>query len=205
MLKLFTTISLLVICTAAFAQSENEPLFVEKAKKRHPLLPDYAKVQFAGSMGMFSAGVGYHLFKEKFELDLMAGFLPQAYSRDELQVITLRVSSRIWQLRSMGDWTITPLTAGLFVTYTHGGKFSSALPRHYPDGYYWWSEAVRPNIFIGGRVTKRFTNNESLPKLTFYYEIGTNELKLVSYALNTETLSPFQILHAGVGVKLHFE
>lgn len=206
--KLLLLLSFVLSAQMLMAQWENDSLFEvtpEIAKRRNTLLPDYFKVQFAGSMGMLSAGAGYHFFKQKLEVDVMGGFVPQAYSRDELQVLTLRASFRIWQLRPRELWTITPLTAGVFVTYTFGGKFSSKLPAHYPDGYYWWNEAIRPNIFIGGRVTRQLPDSKSIPAVSFYYEVGTNELKAVSYALNTRALSVWQILHAGVGVKIHLE
>jgi hypothetical protein len=40
-----------------------------------------------------------------------------------------------------------------------------------------------------------------LPQAELYYEIGTNELKLVSYVQNHRSLRFYDILHLGLGIK----
>lgn len=177
-------------------------LFAQRSLDRKWYVPDHAKAQFAGSMGMASAGVGYSLFRNRADLDVYAGFLPERYSSDELFIFTLKYTQLVVKPVAVNyRISFTPLTAGIYVTYSKGEKFTTKLPNHYPMGYYWWSETIRPNIFIGGNVAYKTKADKSI---SVYYELGTNELKAVSYALNTEYLSPWDILHLGLGIKFAF-
>ncbi len=165
-------------------------------------VPDHATVQYAGSMGMFSAGVGYANRQDRSHIDLFMGFVPQKYSYNGLGVATIKFTQFVWRSREIDNrWSYTPLTAGVFLTYTFGKHFQ--WPEHYPSGYYWWSESLRPNIFLGGNL-RYARDSKSVKRLALYYEIGTNELKLTSYLLNTSALSFWGVLHAGVGIKASF-
>jgi hypothetical protein len=174
-------------------------------QNKHWYAPDYVKVQFAGSMGIFSGGAGYAIFNNKTDLDVYAGYLPHKFSGDELFILTLKITQPLWRIKKMGDWTITPLTTGIYVTYTFGERFSTDLPEWYPSGYYWWKESLRPNIFIGGNAMYKVKNHNLFSSIGFYYDLGTNDLKLVSYAQNTHYLTVWDILHIGIGVKAVFK
>jgi hypothetical protein len=178
------------------------PLIAQQ-KKSHWLKPDHAVVQFAGSMGMYSAGIGYASRNNKVYLDFLMGHVPKEYSYNQLGIATVKFTKTIWQSNVLkNQCTFTPLTGGVFITYTFGKNFN--WPDHYPDGYYWWSESLRPNIFLGGMIARSFEADKTLKRLTFFYEVGTNDLKLTSYYLNPKTVSPFQILHGGLGLRLSF-
>ena len=41
------------------------------------LIPRYSKIQFAGSMGMFSFGIGWDYYRHHWETDLLFGFVPK--------------------------------------------------------------------------------------------------------------------------------
>ncbi|MBT1706076.1 hypothetical protein [Chryseosolibacter indicus] len=168
-------------------------------------VPDFAAVQYAGSIGFFSIGAGYDLFKEKANVDLLFGYVPPAYAGDgAIRTMTLKFTGEVIRLQPNPTTLIHPLTIGTYFNYTFGHEYSSDLPAWYPNGYYWWSEAVRVNVFIGGNV--RFITNrlQQGSKVTAYYEIGTNEIKLASYTQNVHALNIWSILHAGIGVRYHF-
>lgn len=168
--------------------------------KRHHkwYIPDSFVLQYAGSIGFLSAGGGYDIFHKKASVDLLFGYLPGTIGGHDLETITLKFTASPWKIRA-GKTTIYPFSTGTYFTYTMGGRYSSDLPSWYPDGYYWWSEAVRANIFIGGKVRHKIHDSV----WEGYYEIGTNELKLVSYAQNTGYLTVWDILHAGVGMRFY--
>jgi hypothetical protein len=169
--------------------------------KRHYkwYIPDSFVLQYAGSIGFLSAGGGYDIFHKKASVDILFGYLPGTIGGHDLQTLTLKFTASPWKIRAGKATTIYPFSTGTYFTYTMGGRYSSDLPSWYPDGYYWWSEAVRANIFIGGKVRHKVRDSV----WEGYYEIGTNELKLVSYAQNTGYLTVWDILHAGVGVRFY--
>lgn len=169
--------------------------------KRHPkwYIPDSFVLQYAGSIGFLSAGGGYDILHKKASVDILFGYLPGTIGGHDLETITLKFTASPWKIRTGKTTIVYPFTTGTYFSYTMGGRYSSDLPSWYPDGYYWWSEAVRANIFIGGKVRHKVRDSV----WEGYYEIGTNELKLVSYVQNTGYLTIWDILHAGVGIRFY--
>jgi hypothetical protein len=168
-------------------------------------VPDVAVAQYAGSIGFVSVGAGYSVFHDKAYVDLLFGYvLPSQAGGESLETLTLKFTAAPWktQLDERTEWR--PLTIGTFFNYTMGRQYSSDLPGWYPSGYYWWSEAVRVNIFIGGNISRTTPRWKRVKRAALYYELGTNEIKFVSYVQNTGYLNIWQILHAGIGVRAHF-
>lgn len=189
---------LLFFSKATFAQHDELPVVKW-------YVPDFVTAQYAGSIGVVSAGVGYEILKHKANADLLFGYVPSSLAGERpLRTVTLKFTAEPTKIRLSKRTDIHPLTIGTYFSYTFGREFSSDLPSWYPTGYYWWSEAVRVNLFIGGNVRMASNRIKSGSRITAYYEIGTNEIKLVSYAQNKSALNIWSILHAGIGVKYHF-
>lgn len=163
--------------------------------------PDNIVLQHAGSIGFVSLGAGYSILNNKANIDLLFGYVPRFTASRPLETATLKFTAYPWRVQLSKDVTWHPVTTGVYFCYTFGSEFKSKLPAWYPDGYYWWSEAVRANIFLGGALTTSLRNTER--KLGAYYEVGTNELKLVSYAQNRNSLRVIHILHVGIGLRYH--
>lgn len=169
-------------------------------------LPDILTSQYAGSIGLISVGAGYEVIKRKANVELLVGYLPSFTGSKSMQTLTLKFTARPVLWRPNNELIIEPMTMGIYFCYTPGREYSSDLPSWYPDGYYWWSEAVRVNIFIGGSVVVSLGQaTEKGRRLSGYYEIGTNEIKLVSYVQNKDALSIWNILHASLGVRYFFD
>lgn len=164
-------------------------------------VPDFLTAQYAGSIGFVSGGAGYEIFRRKAGLELLVGVVPGFIDSEPLETITLKFTGSIINVKLNDRVTLMPLTAGLYFCYTPGIEYSSDLPAWYPKGYYWWSEAVRANIFVGGNLSVITRRLGKPRKIQGYYEIGTNEIKLVSYVQNSDALTVWQILHAGIGVR----
>jgi hypothetical protein len=171
-------------------------------KFRNALLPDHIVFQYAGSIGFMSAGGGYSIFKNKAGLDLLYGYVPKFTGSKPIHSLTLKFTANPWKVSVNEKINWYPLTTGVYFCYTFGSEYTSKLPAWYPDGYYWWSEAIRANLFIGGAVSASVGQDGR--RLSGYYEVGTNELKLASYAQNRAGLKLTDILHLGVGMKYHF-
>ncbi|HEY5824064.1 MAG TPA: hypothetical protein VIT44_06860 [Cyclobacteriaceae bacterium] len=168
-------------------------------------VPDHVVVQYAGSIGFISGGAGYDLFKTKnANLDFLFGHVPRFTGSKAINSITLKFNALPIRVVINERTTLYPLTAGAYICYTPGNAYTSRLPSWYPDGYYWWSEAIRANLFIGGSVNFSLQGMKEKSRLTAYYELGTNEIKLVSYVQNLHELSIWNIVHGGFGFRYHF-
>lgn len=88
------------------------------------LLPTHVKVQYAGGMGVVSAGYGWDYGRKcRWETDLMIGLLPGAYADKTHTTFTLRQNYIPWSIRCCEQFAIEPFTCGLYMTLISGEKF----------------------------------------------------------------------------------
>lgn len=198
MRKILLSILLLAGC-AANAQ-EQQP--VEKTRKWY--MPDHLKMQFAGNVGFLSGGPGYISRNKTLETDLLFGFLPQKYGGDALVSITLKTTYSPWRIPLKNTAYINPFSMGIWLSYTFGAQFDTSWPSYYPAGYYWWATAMRPGIYIGGKAGKQITMNNKKRGLEAYYELGSYDLKMITYVQNVGTVKLSDIFSLALGVKLAF-
>lgn len=172
------------------------------------LIPKSALSQYAGSIGFFSAGVGYELFKnERGSLDFMYGFVPKNRG-GRLHIATVKFAYRPFEVR-LNDWAkLYPVNPGAFLSYHFGPRFDFQWDKDtYEKGYYWWSTALRPHISLGTEVkidTRKVAPALKIKSLSVYSEFNTNELYLVSYYQNAGTLSVTDIFKLGFGLRVAF-
>lgn len=161
------------------------------------LIPNQAVLQYAGSIGFLSAGIGWHYGKnDHWESEFLVGFLPKFKSDEVSSTFTLKERYVPWHCRVHRRWTIEPLTAGVFFNFIGGEDFWRRQPSRYPKSYYWFSTKVRTNIFLGQRLRFSIPRNHRLlhQAVSVYYEISTCDLYLASKFTNkdfpwSETLS----------------
>jgi hypothetical protein len=188
-------------------------IFTSSAQEIQPAphkwyVPKSATVQYAGSIGYFSAGIGYHLNKSgKSTLDFMYGYVPVAKGGD-LSIITGKFAWRPFKI-NLTDWAVLhPINPGAFLSYHAGSNFDSKWDdNEYPKGYYWWSTAFRPHISFSTEVkvnTKKLFPALKLKSITLYSEANTNELYAISYFQNKRDLNLDKIFKLGLGAKVHF-
>lgn len=166
------------------------------------LKPKNAKVQYAGGMGFLSLGAGWEYGnRNQWNSDFFVGFLPKQFS-DELHfTFTIKQTYTPWSMRFC-DWlSYEPLTCGLYFTTISGEDFWQREPCKYPNRYYNFSSKLRTSIFLGQSITfyqKRFS---WMRNISFFYEIGTNELYIISKATN-KTVRMGDILRLSFGLKM---
>lgn len=172
------------------------------------LIPETAMLQRAGSIGYNSFGIGYNLFgNKKGSLDLAWGYVPKSKGgRQDIFAAKFAYRPLGIQLKNIG--VLHPLNPGLFVTHHPGGKFHTLLDKEqYPDGYYWWSSAVRFHISAGTELkinTPKRLAKTGVDQIALYGEFNTNELYFVSWFKNRDKLPFGDIWKLGFGVKAYF-
>ena len=175
----------------------------EKIRKKWAnLIPRQNKLQFAGSMGMFSASVGwYYGKKNQWETDFFLGFIPKMDNQDGHVTITFKETYTPWKIQINERFTYEPLTTGLYINKIFGEYFWSKLPEKYPEGYYFWAVNTRFNVFAGQAITFKLNKTALYGKeLSFYYEVSTNDLYVIS-AIGNKTVSLKDIVSLSLGIR----
>jgi hypothetical protein len=168
------------------------------------VLPDFAVMQYAGSIGYFSGGFGYNVFKSKARFSMHYGYIPLNRG-GELQVVAAKLifipaSITVWNRVKMN-----PVDVGIMGSYHYGDKMEARWPEGvYPKGYYWWYPALRAHLLMESSVTYEFKKGQRFTSVTGYVEWNTNELYFVSFVQNLRAVRLEDIVKVGTGVRLRF-
>ncbi len=197
-----TLLIMVFISCAVSAQSTYEKRVEGYTSRWNALIPRYTKVQFAGSMGMFSAGVGWNYGKNHWESDLLLGFVPRNADRHAMATLTLKQNYLPWSIPLHENILFEPLSCGLYVNTLLDRDFWMTNPERYPKGYYSFSTRVRIHVFMGERITfklnpKKFHNKS----ITLFYELSSCDLYLIT-AVTNRYLKPSDYLSLSFGVKV---
>ena len=116
--------------------------------------------------------------------------------------MTLKQNYIPWSIWLGKDFSLEPLTTGIYFNTVFSDDFWTSEPERYPRGYYGFSTRIRTHIFLGQRV--RFDVPEKYRKfsksITAFYEISTCDLYVVS-AFNNSYLKPDDYLRLSFGLK----
>ncbi len=165
------------------------------------LIPRYTKVQFAGSMGMISAGVGWNYGRDHWETDVLLGLVPRYADRHAMVTMTLKQNYIPWRVTLNEKFFFEPLTCGLYMNTLFDDDFWVKNPDKYPNGYYTFSTRVRLHMFVGERITFQLNKKKAPRKsITLFYELSTCDLYLIS-AVSNSYLKPSDYLSLSFGVK----
>ena len=170
------------------------------------LIPKYTKAQFAGGMGLISVGPGWEYGKNRqWETDLLFGIIPKHSSKKARVTMTLKQNFTLWNLPLKGNFSVDPLSTGIYVNTVFGGEFWNRNPDKYPKGYYWFSTRMRIHAFVGQRL--RFTIPSERRRystyITAFYELSTCDLYIIQ-AVRNSYLKPKDYLRLSFGLKFNF-
>jgi hypothetical protein len=201
MKKLFLLIitSLVFISAPTFAQDSHT-----SNTNRKWWYPDHMVVQFAGNIGLVSAGPGYSFLNDKMNADFMYGIVPSFESNTSIHLLTAKLSYNPINIKLSENYMFEPLKIGSGISYSIGRQFYTTWPKQYPDSYYWWASSLRLTPFIGSTISRKIRNeNTAIKRLELYGEVGTTDLDIVS-KLDNKSLSYGDILNIAIGTKLVF-
>jgi len=168
------------------------------------LMPSYWKLQYAGSMGFVSLGLGWEYGKHRqWETDVLFGYIPRRGSIESHQTFTLKENYIPWRCCVFsGKMRLEPLETGIYASRIFGDEFWYKSPNRYPTGYYSLATNLRFNIFLGQRI--RFSIDRKKVRLvTFFYEVSTNDLYLIDKFTN-RCVEIRDIISLSFGLKYNF-
>ncbi len=151
------------------------------------IIPNQFTLQYAGSIGAASVGIGWHYGRARhWETEMLVGFVPRYHARHAHYTFTLKERYVPWHCRLSSRWTLQPLTAGLFFNTISGGEFWRREPDKYPKRYYGFSSKIRTNVFLGQRIRYAVPSRRRVfhSAISAYYELSSCDLYIVSKATN---------------------
>ncbi|MFO7999920.1 MAG: hypothetical protein R6U46_01655 [Marinilabilia sp.] len=162
--------------------------------------PDHAKLQFAGSTGFISAGVGYK-FWDFYEPTLILGLLSENLGGSDVNVQTLSVKNSFNLTKQPWLKHFRP-RAGLLVNWGITKKTFLKLPPHCPDRYYFQNK-IHIAPFWGGEWHIPFETNH-MNGAGLYFEFSALDAYLLE-AIRTDYVSITDIWSLGLGITFYFK
>lgn len=172
--------------------------------KRPWYLPDHFVIQYAGNIGLLSAGPGYSYLRDKVNTEILNGITPGFESSSSIHSFTGKTSYHPFSIKLKKDYQFEPLKIGTGISYSLGPQFHTTWPGRYPADYYWWTTSFRITPFVGSTISRSVGNeNTAIKRVELYYEVGTHDLHIVSY-MDNKSLDLWKILNLAIGTKLVF-
>lgn len=172
----------------------------------YKLMPDMTVLQFAGNIGMLSAGVGWDYGKvNQWETHVMIGFLPHRYNSGSYWTFTVSQKYLPWRIELNENFSIKPLSVSLSVNSILHGDFWMSEPERYPKGYYGFASRMRFILGIGQRINFHIPESRRWMsrQLSLYYEVSTCDLYVRQKILNS-SIPMKDLLSLGIGAILKF-
>lgn len=170
------------------------------------LIPNQTRFQYAGNVGMFNLGFGWHYGgreRRLWETDFMFGLLLKYNTQHNHLTFTLRQSYIPFRIPLVWHFKYEPLATGLMLNAITGEEFWVREPSKYPHKYYGFPTAIRAHVFLGQRLRWEIPRSKRkyVKAISFCYELSTYDLALVSYFTN-DYLSFRDILSLSLGIKV---
>jgi hypothetical protein len=168
------------------------------------LVPDQIGIQYAGSIGYASLGIGYNLFGEKTTLSFHYGYVPEVKG-GELHIAAVKFEYKPFAIAIGKGLIFHPLNPVIFASYTVGKNFAFKFDRdQYADDYYFWSPALRGHLGFSSELKILGDGTSKIKSVSLYTETNTNDLYMVSWYANRTSIPIYKIFHLGFGVRMNF-
>jgi hypothetical protein len=163
--------------------------------------PVYVQVQYAGNMGLVSAGIGTSFFSEKLSVCLIYGYLPKSMNDVTVHTIALKSSVRLFHHTSPCKKQIECYTG---ITLLRGITKNTYLlyPQYYPKDYY-PPNAYHFALFTGAKHSSLIKNNPWFERIGAFVELGTIDYKVIQ-GLHSKYIGFFDLWNVSFGVSLYF-
>jgi hypothetical protein len=184
-----------LVCLTAFSYS---------ASAQDKLLPDFGIVQFSGSLGQYSTGLGYNIFKSRTRVSAHYGVVYENSHR-RFQVVSTKFFYRPLTMTVWHRVKFSPADIGVITSYVFGNADpSEAITEQDKLKNEWWKPGIEAHVALENSVTYEFKKGQRFKSITGYLEVNTNEAYFVNFIRNTRYTSLWDILKFGTGVRLAF-
>ncbi|MES2653039.1 MAG: hypothetical protein V4663_14960 [Bacteroidota bacterium] len=192
------SISLLLVLALFTSSAYAQRSFLKRIE------PHHINLQYAGSIGYFSGGIGYNFFKEKTALSFHYGYVPKNKG-GWMSIFTAKFEYKPFAIAIKDKIIIHPINPVFFPSYTSGDNFDYQFKTsQYREGYYFWSSALRLHLGAGTEIKILNNQNAAFKSVSLYAEANTNDLYAISWFENRTTTPFYAMFKMGYGVRLNF-
>jgi hypothetical protein len=165
-----------------------------------PWVPDYARLQTGGFVGLVAVGIGYAAFEDILNVALHYGYTP--FDTGDVHALELSVSARPFELRA-GQARLVPIYIGLGVLGTWGARYYLDLPDRYPESRYYPPNAIQP-VGLLGIEADWIPERSVIERHGLFFEVKTLAGYTLRYARNPDVVDFEDIVSAAVGYRIAF-
>lgn len=165
-------------------------------------LPDHITGQFAGNIGVLSAGFGYASSSGKLSSDLMIGYVPRFIGDATIITIAQKNTFKGRNFRYQKLHNLYP-SLGFSINIETGNSSFLQLPSEYPNGYY-STNAIKFGLFAGLNYEGKVKPDSRFKQLVYYAEVGTLGSYVYYNIKRKEYFNP-DILSLALGVKIKLQ
>ena len=151
-------------------------------------VPDFARLQVAGFLGVVGVGFGYAVFDDVLNVSLSYGFSPSAHSGKSVHAGRLALDVRPFDLR-LDAFRLVPVYLGGSVLYAFGNEYFTRLPDRFArlDRYYYPPTALHWGAHLGLELDY-VPSRGPIERHGLYYELVTVDSYLSSFLENSSSL-----------------
>ena len=165
-------------------------------------VPDYAKLQFAGQIGLLSLGAGYSWWDARIEPELAYGYVPEWAGGIAVHTLSQKTTLSPGKFAVRGGLSISPLLLGYSANFGMGKKYELIQPRKHWD--YYWPSALHFWFFAGAKARLDFAPTRSpIHAIGAVVEMGTLNAYWQAYWSN-DTIPLKQALSLALAVQGYF-
>lgn len=166
----------------------------------YALVPDYARVQYGGSLGLVSIGAGKSFLEGKIEPDLDYGYAPGWASGVAIHILSQTTTLSLLPLDLGGAGRLYPVMAGYSTLLGLGDRYF-LISEKYAD--YYWPSALHFRFFTGMKFTSKPGANPWMPGWAGILQVGAIDTDIVAAYAN-RSLGAGEMLTAALAVNLYF-
>jgi hypothetical protein len=201
MKKIASLIICLFICLTALAQNDPDVELETSDLAYHPILSRmYVPVQFAGNIGLVSAGIGYRPLRDKYQLSLLYGYTPSSVSAVTCHLITAKNNFHIYQFHVSDTRTFIPYAA-IGISLEVSGRSFFRQPDVMPDSYYDFPKSLHAIPSLGVKLRHKSLKLKGFYATEFFAEASTVDA-YIWYKFQSNDVEVRDIVSLALGVHL---
>lgn len=169
-------------------------------RNEFPLMPNQLKTQFAGNIGVVSAGFGKEFLNGRLNSSLIVGYVPEIIGNTEIITFSQKNTFRGHNFRNSKLNQFYP-TVGFSINIESGNNSFLTLPDHYPNDYY-STNALTFGLFTGLTYQGKVRDDSWLERIEYFAEVGTLGM-YVYYAIESNKYINPDIFSLAIGVNFN--
>ncbi len=140
-------ILLLLLCPQSVLGQEDSTTVKNK------YAPDLLRLQFAGNIGLVSAGASWLILNEKVEIGAAFGIVPRNAFSETIYITSLKAMYSPKWSKNYGRFSWDPISIGIVGGYHKGIDLSRYRKNeYYPENYYAWGVKTRLGLAFDTEV-----------------------------------------------------